>query len=116
MREYVTLNFNKKNFGFKGLELTDFVLFGIGVIMFIIISSNTSNFEIPIFFLITYAFLLIPIQLSNKNRIYKILFMVFIYYLNKHYYIYKKNETEGVVNEAYQKFNQIKSKINKRIK
>lgn len=115
MNEYVTVNLDKRNFGLKGLEFADIILALLGIFLFIFLSLVVKDVMLAIYVAIVYVALLSPVQLSNKNRVYKILFMILIYFINKHVFIYQKAEREGVLNEGYQRIKEIENKIRKRI-
>ena len=114
MNEYVTVNLDKRNFGLKGLEFADIILALLGIFLFIFLALIIKDIMLAIYVMIVYVALLSPIQLSNKNRVYKIIFMISIYFINKHVFIYQKSEREGVLNEGYQRIKEIKNKIRKR--
>ncbi len=115
MNEYVTVNLDKRNLGLKGLEFADIILAFLGLFLFLFLVLVVKSPMLAIYISIIYIALLAPIQLSNKNRVYKIVFMLIIYIFNKHIFIYQKFEKEGVLNESYQKLKEIKNKIRQRI-
>lgn len=115
MREYVLIQSEKKNYGFNGLEGMDLLLLLIGVFLLIFFFLVIGNFTFTLSFAIIYTFCLLPINVSNKNRMYKIIIMMVLYALNTHILIYESEKKEGVLNEYSQKFKQIKNSITEKI-
>ena len=75
---YITINSIKKTLG-KYIELTDLYI-GIPMIMiFLTLFAFTSHKLFSIIFLTICVFLMIPINLSKKNRMYKLLGLFFKY-------------------------------------
>lgn len=86
---YITINSIKKTLG-KYIELTDLYI-GIPMIMiFLTLFAFTSHKLFSIIFLTICVFLMIPINLSKKNRIYKVLGLFFKYIFKCKNYIYMK--------------------------
>lgn len=86
---YVTINSIKKTLG-KYIELTDLYI-GIPMIMiFLTLFAFTSHKLFSIIFLTICVFLMIPINLSKKNRMYKVLGLFFKYIFKCKNYIYMK--------------------------
>lgn len=86
---YITINSIKKNLG-KYIELTDLYI-GIPMIMiFLTLFAFTSHKLFSIIFLTICVFLMIPINLSKKNRMYKVLGLFFKYIFKCKNYIYMK--------------------------
>lgn len=87
---YITIKSLKKTLG-KFIELTDLYIGLPMLFLFLILFSFTDYKLISIVFLTICLFLMIPIQLSKKNRMYKILGLFFKYvFKNKKYYYFKK--------------------------
>ena len=82
---YITIKSIKKTLG-KYLELTDLYL-GIPMLMIFLILFAFTNLKIQaLVFLSICMFLLIPINLSKKNRMYKIMILLIKYvFKNKNY-------------------------------
>lgn len=86
---YITINSIKKTLG-KYIELTDLFI-GIPMIMiFLTLFAFTSHKLFSIIFLTICVFLMIPINLSKKNRMYKVLGLFFKYIFKCKNYIYMK--------------------------
>ncbi len=88
---YITLPSVKRNLGFKGLEVNDLIIGGIVVIVFLILFCCTSFKLLGLFLLIIGIFLLIPITVSQKNRMYKVMMLLFKYIFSKKEFTYLKN-------------------------
>ena len=88
---YITINSIKKTLG-KYIEMSDLYI-GIPMITtFLMLFAFTQYKLFSIVFLTICVFLMIPINLSKKNRIYKVLGLFFKYLFKKknYYYIRKK--------------------------
>lgn len=86
---YITINSIKKTLG-KYIELTDLYI-GIPMIMiFLTLFVFTSHKLFSIIFLTICVFLMIPINLSKKNRMYKVLGLFFKYIFKCKNYIFLK--------------------------
>ena len=86
---YITINSIKKTLG-KYIELNDLYI-GIPMIMiFLTLFAFTSHKLFSIIFLTICVFLMIPINLSKKNRMYKVLGLFFKYIFKCKNYIYMK--------------------------
>lgn len=86
---YITINSIKKTLG-KYVELTDLYL-GIPMIMtFLSLFAFSAHKLFSLVFLTVCVFLMIPISLSKKNRMYKVLGLFFKYVFKNKNYIYKK--------------------------
>lgn len=86
---YITINSIKKTLG-KYIELTDLYI-GIPMIMiFLTLFAFTSHKLFSIIFLTICVFLMIPINLSKKNRMYKVLGLFFKYIFKCKNYIFLK--------------------------
>ena len=97
---YITVKTIKRDLGFKGIELTDVIIgFPILTICILMFSLTTYKIEAIILFIIG-AFLLLPINVSKKNRMYKVLILVFNYWFRIKKYVYsnQKLDRERVVN------------------
>lgn len=86
---YITLTSLKKTLG-KYIELTDLYIGLPSLIVFIILFSIPFTRLISLMFLAVVVFLLIPINLSKKNRMYKVMLLVIKYIFRCKDYIYKK--------------------------
>ena len=90
---YITLKSIKRNLGFKGIEIQDVIIALPIVILFIVFFCFT-RFKIPsIIFLMLGIFSLLPINVSKKNRMYKVIGLMFKFLFREKVFIYQK---EGV--------------------
>lgn len=86
---YITIGSMKKTLG-KYIEMTDLYI-GIPMFMtFLFLFSFTSLKLFSVIFLTVCAFLMIPIQLSKKNRMYKVLGLFFKFLFKNKTYIYER--------------------------
>lgn len=86
---YITVKSIKRNLGFKGIELSDIIIALPVLIIFIILFCFTP-FKIPsIVGLMIAIFCLLPVNVSKKNRMYKVLILIFKYLIRDKIYIYK---------------------------
>ena len=94
---YITLKTIKRDLGFKGIEISDIIIAFPLVILFIIIFFFT-RFKIPaIIFLMLGIFCLLPISVSKKNRMYKVLLLIFKYITRNKIYVYQKERKVNIV-------------------
>ena len=74
---YITLLSIKRSFGFNGLELNDFFI-GLPTLILSLIFLCVTRFPfVGISTFIIGVFLLLPVKVSQKNRMYKALYLVF---------------------------------------
>ena len=86
---YITIKCIKKTLG-KYIEMTDLYI-GLPMLMIFLILFAFTNFKLQaLVFLSVCAFLLIPINLSKKNRMYKVVILLFKYVFKCKEYIYLK--------------------------
>ncbi len=86
---YITIKSIKKTLG-KYIEMTDLYI-GLPMLMLFLILFAFTNFKLQaLVFLSVCAFLLIPINLSKKNRMYKVVILLFKYVFKCKEYIYLK--------------------------
>ena len=88
---YITITSLKKTLG-KYIELTDLFIAVPSIILFIILFSITFTRFISLIFLMVVVFLMLPINLSKKNRMYKVMYLVFKYIFKNKEFIYIKNK------------------------
>lgn len=87
---YITLKSIKRNLGFKGLEVLDIIISLPMIILFIFFFCFTS-LKIPaIVGLMIGIFCLLPINVSKKNRMYKVIGLIINYLIREKIFIYKK--------------------------
>ena len=86
---YITIKSIKKTLG-KYIEMTDLYI-GLPMLMIFLILFAFTNFKLQaLVFLSVCAFLLIPINLSKKNRMCKVVILLFKYVFKCKEYIYLK--------------------------
>lgn len=75
---YITIKSIKKTLG-KYIEMTDLYI-GLPILMVFLTMFSFSNLRlISLIFLTMGIFILIPIQVSKKNRMYKVIGLIFLY-------------------------------------
>lgn len=90
---YITVKSIKRNLGFKGIEVSDIVIALPMIITFIVLFCFTP-LKIPaIVGLMIGIFCLLPINVSKKNRMYKVIGLMFKFLIREKVFIYQK---EGV--------------------
>lgn len=93
---YITLKTIKRQVGFKGIEATDLI---IGCPLLFILLMMFSISSLRMFSIILFAiavFMFLPINLSKKNRMYKVIFLVIKYLFKPKEYLYQKEDKEGL--------------------
>ena len=88
---YITLKSLKKTLG-KYIEYNDLYIALPSIILFLIMIMIKETRIISLVFLSIVLFMLIPINLSKKNRMYKIIGMFFSYIFRCKKYIYIKED------------------------
>lgn len=105
---YITVKTIKRDLGFKGIEIAD-VLIGFPIATIFILMFSLSPYKIPaIVFLMVGIFILLPINVSKKNRMYKVLILIFNYCFRTKHYVYTKQQLEK---ERVIKIDEIKRKL-----
>lgn len=84
---YITVSSLKKTLG-KYIELTDLYITLPSLIIFVIMFAIPFTRIFSLVFLSTILFLLIPIRLSKKNRMYKVIGLVVRYIFKNKEYLY----------------------------
>lgn len=94
---YITIKSIKKTLG-KFIEMTDLYI-GLPMLMIFLVLFAFTNFKIEaLMFLSICAFLLIPINISKKNRMYKVVFLLFNYlFRGKEYWFFKGEIKESKI-------------------
>lgn len=88
---YITVKSLKKTLG-KFIEVQDLYV-GLPMLMsFLILFSLTKYKIISLIFLTICVFLLIPVQVSKKNRMYKVVILLFKYLFSTRNYYYSRKE------------------------
>ena len=92
---YITVDSVKRKVGFKGIELMDLIIgFPLVFILLFLFSFSSLRFLAVILLSIT-VFMFLPISLSKKNRMYKIIYLTLRYMINKKKYLYIRSIKEG---------------------
>lgn len=90
---YITVKSIKRNLGFKGIEISDIIIALPMIILFIVLFCFTP-LKIPaIVGLMIGIFCLLPINVSKKNRMYKVIGLIFKFLIREKIFVYQK---EGV--------------------
>ena len=105
---YITVKTLKKTLG-KYIEMTDLFIGLPFLIIFIILFSINMTRVFSLILLTVFIFLMLPINLSKKNRMYKVIWLVFIYIFKCKDYIYQKEYKRG---EYIEKRKKIKTRKN----
>lgn len=99
---YITVKSIKRNLGFKGIEISDIVIALPMIILFIVLFCFTS-LKIPaIVGLMIGIFCLLPINVSKKNRMYKVIGLIFKFLIREKIFVYQRegvNKVEEATNE-----------------
>ena len=99
---YITVKSIKRNLGFKGIEISDIVIALPMIISFIVLFCFTP-LKIPaIVGLMIGVFCLLPINVSKKNRMYKVIGLIFKFLIREKIFVYQKegvNKVEETTNE-----------------
>ena len=94
---YITVKSIKRNLGFKGIEISDIVIALPMIILFIVLFCFTP-LKIPaIVGLMIGIFCLLPINVSKKNRMYKVIGLIFKFLFREKLFVYQK---EGQVSKV----------------
>lgn len=99
---YITVKSIKRNLGFKGIEIFDIVIALPMIILFIVLFCFTP-LKIPaIVGLMIGIFCLLPINVSKKNRMYKVIGLIFKFLIREKIFVYQRegvNKVEESTNE-----------------
>ena len=99
---YITVKSIKRNLGFKGIEISDIVIALPMIILFIVLFCFTP-LKIPaIVGLMIGIFCLLPINVSKKNRMYKVIGLIFKFLFREKLFVYQRegvNKVEEATNE-----------------
>lgn len=99
---YITVKSIKRNLGFKGIEISDIVIALPMIILFIVLFCFTP-LKIPaIVGLMIGIFCLLPINVSKKNRMYKVIGLIFKFLIREKIFVYQRegvNKVEETTNE-----------------
>ena len=99
---YITVKSIQRNLGFKGIEISDIVIALPMIILFIVLFCFTP-LKIPaIVGLMIGIFCLLPINVSKKNRMYKVIGLIFKFLIREKIFVYQRegvNKVEEATNE-----------------
>lgn len=100
---YIIVSDTKRKVGFKGLEVND-LIFGLPlfIVLLLMFSFESLRF-LSLILLVIAIFMFLPISLSKKNRMYKVMFLVILYVKRKKEYLYFKEEKGGQIKWNLQK-------------
>ena len=88
---YITIKSLNKTLG-KYIELTD-VYIGLPLLFIFLIMFSFTNLKMfSLIFLTISIFMLLPVSISKKNRMYKVLFMLIKYITRNKEYTYSKGD------------------------
>lgn len=93
---YITVKSIKRSLGFKGVEISDIIIAFPVVMLFIVLFCFTSLKLLSIIGLMIGIFCLLPINVSKKNRMYKVLFLIFKYFTRDKKFVYQKKEVNKI--------------------
>lgn len=97
---YITVKSIKRNLGFKGIEISDIVIALPLIILFIVLFCFTP-LKIPaIVGLMIGIFCLLPINVSKKNRMYKVIGLIFKFLFREKLFVYQKEGQVSKVEET----------------
>ncbi len=85
---YITLKSIKKDYGFKGIEINDILIALPMLILFVILFCFTNLKLLSLELLLVCTFCLIPINVSKKNRMYKVLILMIRYIFRIKTFVY----------------------------
>lgn len=96
---YITVKSIKRDLGFKGIEVSDIVIGLPMILLFIILFCFTPLKILSIVGLMIGIFCLLPISVSKKNRMYKVLGLIFSYIKRDKIFIYKNERKVNRIEE-----------------
>lgn len=90
---YITVGSVKRNLGFKGLEISDLIIAFPFISLFLIFFCFTNLKMVGLVILIIGIFALLPVKVSQKNRMYKVLLLIgtFLFSIKEYTYYDTKN-------------------------
>jgi len=96
---YITVRSIKKTLG-KYVEMTDLYIGIPCIIIFLMLFSIPVTRLIAIIFITVVIFLMIPINLSKKNRMYKVIALTIKYLLKQKEFIYIKEKGDSNIGKG----------------
>ena len=106
---YITVASVKRNLGFKGLEIRDLFISFPFIALFLILFCCTSYKLVGLSILIIGIFALVPVKVSQKNRMYKVLILLGRFLFSIKEFTYYNNQNLG----GLKLFEKIKNKERK---
>jgi len=101
---YIIVSDTKRKVGFKGLEVSDIVV-GLPLFIILLLLFSFENLRmIALILLVIAVFMFLPISLSKKNRMYKVIFLTLSYFNRTKKYIYFKKEKEGKIDGIFKRY------------
>lgn len=93
---YLTIQSTKRRVGFGGIELNDLII-GIPLFFTLLLMFSFSSLRtISIILFVISAFMFTPVNLSKKNRMYKVIGLVFRYFKSDREFVYYKDNIREV--------------------
>ena len=89
---YITVASVKRNLGFKGLEIRDLFISFPFIALFLILFCCTSYKLVGLSILIIGIFALVPVKVSQKNRMYKVLMLLGRFLFSVKEFTYNNNK------------------------
>lgn len=97
---YITVKSIKRNLGFKGIEISDIIIALPMIILFIVLFCFTP-LKIPaIVGLMIGIFFSLSINVSKKNRMYKVIGLIFKFLIREKIFVYQKEGVDQVEKTA----------------
>lgn len=97
---YITVKSIKRDLGFKGIEISDIVIALPMIILFIVLFCFTP-LKIPaIVGLMMGIFCLLPINVSKKDRMYKVIGLIFKFLFREKIFVYQKERQVNKIEET----------------
>lgn len=99
---YITINSLKKTLG-KYVEMNDLYI-GLPILFTFLIMFTCTNYKIfSLIFITIGLFMMIPVNVSKKNRMYKVLILFFYYVCKRKEYIFLGKENVNLWREKLKK-------------
>ena len=89
---YITLKSIKRNLGFKGIEISDIIIALPIVVLFLSFFLFTNLKLLAVVLLMTGIFILLPTNVSNKNRMYKVILLLLEFIKKEKIFVYQREE------------------------
>ena len=97
---YITVKSIKRDLGFKGIEVSDIIIALPMIVLFIVLFCFTP-IKIPaIVGLMIGIFCLLPINVSKKNRMYKVIGLIFKFLFREKIFVYQKKGQVSEIEEG----------------